>query len=271
MSRRDSTAWASRLDDGNRGRDTVVDSKKTECEAGTVDLGAQRTAPVRIVRDVFDSATEDVLDPIASSITEAFHLNDFYSAHLLNYCEGSFAHDPDADGSASGSQVPRKVTACSSLNASNVFDPLAVLEEQIKGVGKGLRAFDWPYEVTTGLTALKKAQHATVALYLVAVASMLFSLVVILGSCIVFQSKLLTVVVLTLESISTAALGLATILVTLTTMKSTELVNSLGGDIGLHATIGAKFLGLSWAAWSSILIATTLLLLSIRCGKALRM
>lgn len=263
------TARFPRLHERERACDAVADNSGTRYEVVARDSGAERTASVNTMRDVFDDAVEDVAVPITSSITEAFHLSDFYSAHLLNYCEGSYMLDSGIDGSASDGQPSRKVTACSSLNISNTFDPPAMLEHSMQAAGK-IAAFHWPNEITTGFATLEAARHAMVALYLVSIAAMVCSLMAIVGSCVVLQSKLVAFVVLILESTATAALGLATILVTLTTLKSAELINSFGRDIGLDAKIGVKFLGLVWAAWLSILTATALLLLFTRCGKALR-
>lgn len=198
------------------------------------------------------------------------HLHDFYSVHLLNFCQGDFAADPAPDGAAPDAETSRHVTSCSSLTLSGSMNLRAMIEERTGAIGAHLLKSAWPEEIDRGLTALQSAQHAMLVLYIATIISTSLSVAVMLGARMVFPAKLgavPTVVITLLETTSTVALGLASTLLTLIVFKTSGLISSWGGGLGVTPIRGTKLVVLTWGAWLAILGATAVMLSFSRCGK----
>lgn len=201
-------------------------------------------------------------------------MHDFYSVHLLNYCHGEFVPEPVDDTARGINRPSRNITSCSKMTMTNAVDPRGVLEERMDPATRRALARAWPDEITTGLAALRSAQHASVALYIAALASLALSLMVMLGtrtSTFGTLYKLSTTVLILLESISTATLGLAGALVTVVVLEASEVVNSWGEEIGLSSIAGTKLIILAWSAWLATFAATASMLWWSRCGKRLKL
>ena len=56
--------------------------------------------------------------------------------------------------------------------------------------------------------------------------------------------------------LSFLALGVASGIVTAAAVKATDVINEHGQDVGIVASRGGKFLGMTWAATALMLVAT---------------
>lgn len=105
----------------------------------------------------------DAVNAASGAITDALDIKDFYSAHLMTYCEGDFkpdANDPNAD---------EEVTKCSERKAFFAFDPTQIIESKLPK-GMGLSDLKWPDELTNGLRAIKAASKAMFFFYTAGIA-----------------------------------------------------------------------------------------------------
>lgn len=86
-------------------------------------------------------------------------LHDFYSWHVLGYCEGYYIHSKD--GKALSAPI-KNVTYCSKPTSFFHFDPIAVLDTEVKK-GFTLGSLQWlePIEL-----AFEDAKLATVLMFL---------------------------------------------------------------------------------------------------------
>ena len=124
--------------------------------AGTVKDGVEQG--VDQAQDLGNAAASAV----GGAIADAIDLKDFYSAHLMTFCQGDFkpdAKDPDAD---------EDVLECSERKASFVFDPSAIIESILPD-GISLSDLKWPDELTTAMEFLKSATRAMYFFYVVGI------------------------------------------------------------------------------------------------------
>lgn len=121
-------------------------------------------------------AVADQLDEDAGDgITRALGLSDFYSVHILNFCEGTFVPDPNPHAFLSMSSVSRNVTSCSSITTGEDFDLQSILRHQLTNSSGSKSLLKLPEQIDTGLTALQWARLAALVLYYIAIALMVFA------------------------------------------------------------------------------------------------
>jgi hypothetical protein len=97
------------------------------------------------------------------------------------------------------------------------------------------RSMPWLYVATAGFTCVALATT-------------------VVQTCL-FGGVILNFAIWIAESAGLLTLSLASGLVTAFAVGSTKLINSLGQDFGVCATVGIKFLSLTWAAVAAMLIA----------------
>ena len=194
----------------------------------------------------------------AGDLAKALGLHDFYSAHLLNFCEGYFVPGAIPNASVPQSSISKNVTACSNMTTKQIFDPQSILQQQLSNSGVSIADIQWPEQITAGLDTLRAAQRAMVVLYYVTIGFMFLALVSTVANIFCCSCGLGYFVMALGEWVAVCALGLAAALVTGVAVKSADLINTYGNGIGVSANIGLKFLALTWIAWVVILVAAFL-------------
>jgi SUR7/PalI family len=114
-------------------------------------------------KDTVQDAGNDAVNAIGGAVTDALGIKDFYSAHLMAFCEGDFT--PDV--------VPKEkaaVTACSERQAFFTFDPTGIIESKLPE-GRGLSDISWPDELTNGVMAINVASRAMFFFYIIGIAA----------------------------------------------------------------------------------------------------
>ena len=221
---------------------------------------ARQVSGLEYRRDVTGDSVEDALgDAAGNPVAKAFSLPDFYSIHLLNFCQGDYRSKPAADDASQAVQASREVTSCSKLNISGTVDLRAMLEEQMNGISKHLNSA-WPSEIDHGMAALHDAQDAMHALFISALVSMTLSLLATLGTAIFPWSNFGTFAATFLNLLSASTLGLANGFLTLVIFQTFGLIKSWGSDVGVEAIRGNKLVILAWSAWLAITGATAVTL-----------
>lgn len=102
------------------------------------------------------------VDAAAGAVTGALDIKDFYSAHLMTYCEGDFKPD------ASDPKATENVTACSERKAFFAFDPTEIISSKLPQ-GFGLSDLKWPDEITNGVKAINVASRAMFFFYIIGI------------------------------------------------------------------------------------------------------
>ncbi|KAF2626820.1 hypothetical protein BU25DRAFT_72594 [Macroventuria anomochaeta] len=189
-------------------------------------------------------------------VTQRLGIEDFYSAHMLNYCEGQYTPAEAANATVSQDEISKNVTECSRNRAMYKFDPTAILEEALNkttGLDVTLDDLNWPEDVETGIKTLNALMGAMFVLYCIAIAFIFIALFAAVVA-VLLSGRLSACVNFLISVLAFLAIGLASALVTAVIVKASHIINDKGNDIGLQANWGGKFLALTWAATGLMLV-----------------
>lgn len=99
---------------------------------------------------------------MGGAVTDALDIQDFYSAHMMTFCNGNYKPDGKDPNAA------KEVTECSERKAFFNFDPAAIISSKLPE-GFGLDDLNWPKEISDGITAIKVASRAMFFFYIVGI------------------------------------------------------------------------------------------------------
>ena len=114
----------------------------------------------------FASSVKGDINDAVSDITHYLNIHDFYSVHLLNYCEGYYTPSAVAN---STSNPHKNVTHCSNQTGLFHFDPTAVLRSELRQ-GVSLQNLQWPSAIQDGIRALQGTSKVMTILYYIGIA-----------------------------------------------------------------------------------------------------
>jgi hypothetical protein len=216
---------------------------------------ASSSSPVSDLWNLVPDSIQDDVTEIAGTVTEKIGIEDFYSAHLLDYCFGQYTPAETPNATLSSKDIDKNVTGCSDQRAMFWFDPQVILEEALNKTGLGITLQDlkWPEDIQRGLDALRIVSITSFVLYCISIALIFLALVAALPALFA-QGRLAACLNLMIAILAFLAIGLASALVTAVLVKGTNVINQYGNDIGVQATRGNKFLALTWAATALMLI-----------------
>ncbi|KAL8941703.1 MAG: hypothetical protein Q9216_002076 [Gyalolechia sp. 2 TL-2023] len=202
-----------------------------------------------LLNSIENSIKGEVNDLIAD-VARALNIHDFYSAHLLNYCEGFYTPGPIANATV---DPEKNVTRCSNQSAMFHFDPTSVIQKELKP-GINLTDLQWPSAIQDAVHAVKIASRAMFALYCIGAAATGLAL---LGAFLgVFSGGRIAALANNgLSLLAMMALGIASAIVSAIMSKVVSEVNEHGTDVGVTASKGKTFLGMTWAATGLMSVA----------------
>lgn len=108
-----------------------------------------------------DSSIKGDLNKAIGDIAKDLNLHDFYSAHVLDYCEGFYTPGPVANLTATPS---KNVTHCSNQTGLFHFDPGAIIQSELKP-GINLTDLQWPQTVQSAVRAAELGSKVMFVLY----------------------------------------------------------------------------------------------------------
>jgi len=207
--------------------------------------------------EITDGVTNEINEQI-DKFRERVGIEDFYSAHMLNYCEGQYEPGEKPNATLSEKDISKNVTECSKSRATYKFNPTEIIQNALNksGVDVTLSDLKWPEDLQDGIDALNTLMAAMFVLYVLAICLIFVTLVAAAISLFLSGSSRLTPCVnFLLATLAFLTIGLASALVTAVMVKGTDVINEHGNTIGLEADRGNKFLALTWAATGLMLVA----------------
>ena len=146
-----------------------------------------------------ESSIKSDLNKVIGDIAKELNLHDFYSAHVLDYCEGYYTPGPVANLTESPS---KNVTHCSNQTALFHFDPALIIQNELKP-GVNLTDLKWPKAIQNTIRAIELASKVMFVLYCIGIGAVGLALV---GAIIsLFASGRLSAIVnVMLSTVSTA-------------------------------------------------------------------
>ena len=222
------------------------------------------------VEGAVKNATGEIVSLAINETIEHLHIQDFYVAHLLVFCEGNYTAKGKQNLTyCSNGKVNTKYNATGQQKKESLDDPLAFLEN-----------LHIPDPIDFALHALTFLAKITSAFYFVAIFCIIVS-IISAGMTLpgYFQppsitggsgkSRILRIVTLASGVCAFFTLLLATSIVHFLVKKLCELFNKHPGA-GIAAYPGQTFQNVSWASVILIGIAMTLALADLAIGIATR-
>ncbi|CAN9316360.1 unnamed protein product [Alternaria alternata] len=225
--------------------------------SATSDSDSTLSSIINLIPDsITDSVTNEINEQI-DELRERIGVEDWYSAHMLNYCQGQYEPGEVANATLSQSDISKNVTECAKSRATYKFDPTQIIQDALNrtGVDITLQDLQWPDDIQTGIDTLNALMAAMFVLYVIAICLIFITLITSVLGIFIGNGRLTPCVNFLLATLAFLAIGLASALVTAVMIKGTDIINDKGGEIGLNAKYGGKFLALTWAATALMLIA----------------
>lgn len=222
---------------------------------------------LNLLNEIPNEISESINDRIGEA-TAAMGIQDFYSAHMLNYCYGQYTPAEVANATVSESDISKNVTGCSKSQAMYRFDPTKIVEDALKksGVDVTLSDLQWPEDIQSGIDALNALMAAMFVLYIVAICLIFVTLVAAVFA-VLASGRLSACLNGLIAILAFLAIGLASALTTAVMIKGTGIINQHGNDIGLEAKWGSKFLGLTWAATALMFVVVVAWIVEVCVGR----
>ncbi|KAF2705303.1 hypothetical protein K504DRAFT_388614 [Pleomassaria siparia CBS 279.74] len=214
---------------------------------------------------------ENDLNEAAGDLAKALGIDDFYSAHILDYCYGDYTPTNLPNATVSSKDIHKNVTACSNTTAMFTFNPTDIVQRALNesGVDVTLADLDWPADIQKGIDTLRVVQKTVFVLYCIAIGLIFVSLIAALPA--IFSSgRMAACLNVMVSTLGFVAIGLASALVTAVIVKGSNVVNKYGNEIGLEAQKGGKFLALTWAATALMFVTVLVWTFETCCGHRRR-
>jgi hypothetical protein len=221
-------------------------------ESRPTDTGNPLTNLLNSIPNEISGAINDRI----GELQERLGIEDFYSAHMLDYCYGQYTPAEVANSTVKQSDISKNVTACSQSKAMYKFDPTRIVEDALNkttGTKVTLDDLNWPKDIQDGIKALNALMAAMFVLYVIAIC-LIFCALLAAVSAVLASGRLSACMNFLVSTLAFIAIGLASALVTAVMVKATKIINDKGNPIGIEAKKGSKFLALTWAATALMFI-----------------
>ncbi len=194
-----------------------------------------------------ESDIEADLNSVLRSIAKDLGLHDFYSVHVLDYCEGFYS--PNGTNN-------KNITHCSNTTSFFTFNATQTLQKELNAshIDITLTDLHWPSAIQDGIDALRLGLNVMFVLYCIGIATTGLAL---LGSAagIFLHGRLSTFINIFLSLLAFLALTIASAIVTTAAVKATNIINDHGQAINVNAQRGDSFIALTWTATAFMFLA----------------
>jgi hypothetical protein len=110
-----------------------------------------------------ENIIQGAVNDITVDIARAVNLHDFYTAHILDFCEGYYKPN------ASDTHASKNVTNCSNHTALFHFNPQEIIQHELKS-GVSLSDIKWPNQIEDAVKALEVAGKTMFVCYCIGIA-----------------------------------------------------------------------------------------------------
>ncbi|KAJ2998286.1 hypothetical protein NUW58_g374 [Xylaria curta] len=198
-------------------------------------------------QDISDGVN-NITDGIADKVIEELGISQWYSLHILTFCEGMFApnaSDPDAWFNLTSCTAPQPARR---LNLSDVLDH----EIQAGPLHKNLNQLPIPESVQNAIDIVNNALLALLAFYALASGLAGLSFLLSLAVLVLLRNNVNKLIVWT--NMAVAGLGafmflIASAMISYVNNKGVEEINNAGKDIGISGIKGVRLIKISWATF----------------------
>lgn len=261
---------------------TFADPDRPQTQVNTSQIGENLLSSdyvtshpeITTILDLIPDSIQDDAEALLNALIRRLGIHDFYTANLMSYCEGYYEPGAVPNATLKLGSISRNFTYCSPRSADFQFDPKAALQRDLNASGNSWldvsADLDWPDEVDQGMKYVHIVQRVAFAVYcaaagLIALATLASAL------AILFSEGRLSACGNALLAALAFLLGLvASALATAVAVLGEKYINQYGEEVGISATAGRKFLGLTWAATAAMLICLVWWSVDCCCGRGRR-
>ncbi|KAI3391145.1 hypothetical protein diail_7912 [Diaporthe ilicicola] len=218
-------------------------------------LKASATAIAGSLESEAASILDDIGNDVADKLANELGIEQFYSLHVMDMCEGNYAPN------ATAPNAWQNTTNCTTPLDFSYMNISAMLDKQLS-VGPfniSLSDLGITEDLQDKLNDLPKLFQALAVMYILGVA---FSGLAILGSAaglfiIPSGGRKIPLVNFLVAALAMLFLLVGSLLTTVGGKKVKEEIQKRGGDdIGLEMELGSNFMALTWAAFALMTLAT---------------
>ncbi|KAI5464570.1 actin cortical patch SUR7/pH-response regulator pali [Mariannaea sp. PMI_226] len=224
-------------------------------------------------KDKFDDIKDDVKDEIKQAINNitgevadhwasALGIKEWYSLHVIDLCEGNYK--PNATASGAGFNVSK----CTK-NSVHDYNVSKLLEQDLS-IGPfnfTLAELGWSDDINDAIAKLNDALHGLFIVYVICIVASGLSIIACVVALIWFKEHASTTKAvktnfrcasanIVIASLAAGSIFAASMIVTIAADKGVKKLNSSADAIGVSASLGHKFLALTWAAFAFMMSAT---------------
>jgi len=220
-----------------------------------------------ITDDIGDAITDQVNDVIGDaidSVTEELGISEWYSLHVMNWCEGDFAPNTTVVGAW------YNTTNCTERAAGIRFNLTEILNHEIS-VGPikfNTNQIPLPDAIEKAIEDFNSALFALFVLFVLGAAlsgfSILLNLVSIFFSFVWSRRgshkrdsghKKTIIGNAVFNFLATIVLAVAAAIATVIGKKASSEITEAGDEVGISANAGMKFIGICWGAFGAMFLA----------------
>lgn len=185
----------------------------------------------------------------------------------MTYCEGYYYYnnnnnnnntrDNNNNNNNDDKDARKNITKCSNRTALYNFNPQKILQQELDASNTGIDLSDlnWPSDISTGLNALRIAAKATFVLYCIAIGFIGIAILAAVAS-IFLAGRLSAILNVIADWMAFVTLGIASAIATAVAVKGARTINKYGGEVGVSADRGNKFLVITWVATGLLLLSS---------------
>jgi hypothetical protein len=204
---------------------------------------------------------DNLINNATSDIADDLNLHDFYSAHIMTYCEGFY----EDNGNTTDSHAKENITYCSNRTALFHFDPTAIIENEL-APGVNLSDLHWPQGIEDGIRAVELASKVMFVFYVIGITFAGFAILSAVWG-VFANGRMSAFVNWVLDVLAFLTIGIASAIATIIIVKAVHVINKYGNEIGIAAYKGKEFLAMTWAATAIMLLASLMWIAECCAGR----
>lgn len=210
-----------------------------------------------LINDLTNTISQDINDGL-NFLARDIGLKDFYSLHVLDFCEGYYEPSPLPNATLSRASISQNVTKCSNRTALHDWNPRQELQDDLDNHGfawLNVTALRWPSAIDDNVNDIKDLFRATFVLYCIAIAFMFVALVLAIAGFFLLGRLWATLNVIA-DALAFIVITIASALVTAVMQQGSKNITNYGSDVGVEAYGSSKFLALTWVATALMFVAS---------------
>lgn len=248
----------------NFGHDLIPTATTGGSEPTTTDSGWEGwfTSVVATIASEIGDELNDIGNDIADKLSAELGISQWYSLHVMNACEGSYS--PNATTPGAGYNT----TNCTAQEAGFQFNLTEVVNHEISFGPLDLNPADLPIpdEITDAINYVNGFLLAIFVVFCIGAGfaglSFLASIAALsmgarsqAGTVKSGPSRGISLINTILSGLAAVALAIGAVTTTVIAKRGQNDINKKGGEVGISANAGTKFIIITWVSFASMFVA----------------